>query len=60
MTEDIKAIADAGATGAAAGAVFGFLPDVAAALSILWLSIRIYEWARLRIFKLPPTNGGFE
>lgn len=56
MTEDIKTIADVGATGSAFGSVFGILPDVAAFLSIIWLLIRIFEWMRVRLFKLPSSN----
>lgn len=56
MTEEIKAAADAGATAGAVGSVFGILPDVAAVLSIIWLTIRIYEWARVRLFKLPASE----
>jgi hypothetical protein len=53
MSYEVKAIADASATGAAAGAIIGALPDVAAILSITWLLIRIYEWLRVRLFNFP-------
>jgi hypothetical protein len=57
MTEDIKAVADMGATGTAFGSVVGILPDVAAVLSIIWVLIRIFEWARVRLFKYPPSQN---
>jgi hypothetical protein len=41
---------DMAALTGAAGAMFNVLPDVAAFLAIVWTSIRIYEWARVRIF----------
>lgn len=33
-----------------------WLPEVAALLAILWGFIRIYEWARVRIFGYPPDG----
>lgn len=50
MTE--KDFGDVMAGAGAFGTVLGYLPDVAAALAIIWTLIRIYEWARVRIFKL--------
>ncbi|MGQ0565594.1 MAG: hypothetical protein ACT4OK_11055 [Gemmobacter sp.] len=32
------------------GTVMGYLPEVSAVLAIIWTVIRIYEWARVRIF----------
>ena len=43
---------DLAALGGAFGSAFGYLPQVAALLAIIWTGIRIYEWARFRIFKL--------
>lgn len=57
MTEDFKNLADAGMTTTAFGSVLGYLPEIAACLSILWACIRIYEWMRVRLFKYPPSNG---
>lgn len=47
-----KDIGDAAAGLSALGAVAGWLPEVAALLAIIWTGIRIYEWSRVRIFKL--------
>ena len=33
-----------------------WLPEVAALLAIIWGIIRIYEWARVRIFGYPPDG----
>lgn len=40
----------------ALGAYTQHIPEVAALLAIIWTLIRIYEWARVRIFKLPPDG----
>ena len=50
MTE--RDVGDMAAGAGAFGAVLGWLPEAAAFLAIVWTSIRIYEWARVRIFKL--------
>lgn len=47
-----KDVGDAFAGLGALGAVVGWLPEIAAFLAIVWTLIRIYEWARVRIFKL--------
>ncbi len=52
----IKAITDAADVVAGAvvvGALAKWLPPIAAFLSIVWLLIRIGEWARVRIWKMP-------
>ncbi len=36
------------------GSLAQWLPPIAAFLSIIWLVIRIGEWARVRIWKRPP------
>lgn len=33
-----------------------WLPEIAALLAIIWGIIRIYEWARVRIFGYPPDG----
>lgn len=33
------------------GAVLDYMPEIAAALGILWYIIRMFEWARVAIFK---------
>ncbi len=35
------------------GALAKWLPPIAAFLSIVWLLIRIYEWARVAVWRLP-------
>ncbi len=53
----IKAIADAVDVTAGLlviGALAKWLPPIAAFLSIIWLVIRIGEWARVAIWNRPP------
>lgn len=38
------------------GTVSELLPPIAAVLAIVWTLIRIYEWARVRLFNKPPTK----
>lgn len=45
-------LGDVAAGISAFGTVMGYLPEIAAVLAIIWTLIRIYEWARVRIFKL--------
>ncbi|MGH0000113.1 hypothetical protein ACQU0X_08535 [Pseudovibrio ascidiaceicola] len=45
-----KDVADAAAITSAFGSVFQFLPEIAALFAIAWTAIRIYEWARVRLF----------
>ena len=45
-------VGDLAAGAGAFGTVVGWLPEVAALLAIIWTLIRIYEWARVRIFKV--------
>lgn len=58
MTEDLKAVADATAGGVGFGAFVGILPEISAVLSILWLLTRLYEWSRVRLFRLTPPPKG--
>lgn len=46
-----KDVGDIAAGSTVLGSVFGWLPEVAAVLAIIWTGIRIYEWSRVRIFK---------
>jgi hypothetical protein len=52
MSDNIKNVGDAAAGGGAWVAIFGWLPDllaaVAAILSIIWTAIRIWTWWRAR------------
>lgn len=41
----------------AMGAFMDWLPTVAAFLAAIWTAIRIYEWARVRIFKIEKINN---
>lgn len=43
-------VGDVAAVTSAFGSVFQFLPEIAALFAIIWTAIRIYEWARVRIF----------
>jgi hypothetical protein len=55
----MKDIMDVAAIAGAAGSLMSYLPTIAALLAIIWTLIRIYEWARVRIWKVPP-EGKFE
>jgi hypothetical protein len=46
MTEHTKFVIDLSSLVVAWGAVLSYLPDVAAALSIIWTLMRFYEWLR--------------
>ena len=43
MQQEVKSIADAVAVSGGVASLAGWLPDVAALVTILWLSIRIWE-----------------
>ena len=51
---DGKDVGDIAAGSTVLGSVFGYLPELAAVLAIIWTLIRIYEWARVRIFNKQP------
>lgn len=53
---DTRDAGDIAAGSGAMGAYLGYLPEVAAVLAIIWTLIRIYEWARVRIFKMEPEE----
>jgi len=46
FTHVAKIVADLGAVSVTAAALMQWLPPISAALSIIWLSIQIYEWAK--------------
>ena len=48
---------DIAAASLAVGTLAEILPPIAAALAIIWTLIRIYEWARVAIWKRPPRKG---
>lgn len=48
MQEHVKTAVDAVSFGVAASTVMQWLPAVAALFSIIWTSIRIFEWAKRR------------
>ena len=49
-------VGDVFAVFGAFGAVIGWMPEIAAFLAIIWTLIRIYEWARVRIFNIDPEE----
>lgn len=51
---DMKDTGDLIAGSTVIATMAGWLPSVAAILAIVWTGIRIYEWARVRIWKKPP------
>lgn len=48
VIENVKQAADAGAAAATGLAWFGYLPEVAAGLAILWYLLRLWEWIRAK------------
>ena len=44
ISQEIKTVGDVLAAGTAFGAVLGWLPPIAAALSIVWLLMQIWSW----------------
>lgn len=50
-------VTDIAAGSAALAAYLSYLPEVAVVLTIIWTLIRIYEWARVRIFHRPTDAG---
>jgi hypothetical protein len=48
MGENVKHAADATAAVAAFGALVQFLPPLASLLTIIWMSLRIYDWFEAR------------
>ena len=50
LIADVTDVA-AGAVGLAA--LVKWLPPIAAAFTILWVIIRIFEWARVAIWRMP-------
>ncbi len=57
MNETTKTVIDGASVITALGTFTSLLPELAALLAVIWTLIRIYEWARVRIFKKPPTDG---
>jgi hypothetical protein len=43
-TESVQHVGDAAAGGIALATVLKWLPEVAAALSVIWMIMRIYDW----------------
>ena len=41
---NLKEMLDVGSLGVAISTIFGWLPSVAALLTIVWYLIRLYEW----------------
>ena len=46
-----KQSANVGAVTIAGGSLFGYLPPIAAGLSIIWISLQIFEWVENRLKK---------
>lgn len=46
-------VGDAASVAVIIGALSEVLPPIAALLAIIWTGIRIYEWARVRLFNKP-------
>lgn len=57
LSENIRDIGDVMAGATAFGTVINALPEIAAVLAIIWTMIRIYEWARIRIFRIKEEPG---
>ena len=54
--ENVKDALDLAAGGVTIGALTDMLPEIAAFFAIVWTGIRIYEWARVRIWKKEPIQ----
>ena len=50
MTDETKLVLDLSAVGAAGGAVLSVLPDIAAAFTVIWLGLRIWESETVKRF----------
>lgn len=50
MNREFKDLGDAVSGLVTVGAILELLPAIAALLAIIWTVIRIYEWARYRLF----------
>lgn len=48
MGENVKHVADATAAVAAFGAMVQILPPLASLLTIIWMSLRIFDWVEAR------------
>jgi len=49
-------IADVTAGAVAFSTMAKWLPPIAAAFTVLWIAIRVYEWARVVVWKHPPRR----
>lgn len=49
--DHFKDAVDVVALSTTAATILGMLPHIASALSIIWMVIRLYEWAERRFFK---------
>ena len=57
---DAKDVGDWLSVSVVIGSLAELLPSIAAILAIIWTGIRIYEWARVRLFgKDAATKGDF-
>lgn len=54
LSEAFKHIADGVSLIVALGALVELLPALAAAMSIIWTGIRIYEWAAAKFWRPKP------
>lgn len=49
LGDNVKHIADGVAVAAAFGTLVQFLPPLASLLTIVWMSLRIYDWVEARL-----------
>ena len=49
LGDNVKHIADGLAVAAAFGTLVQFLPPLASLLTIVWMSLRIYDWVEARL-----------
>ena len=49
LGDNVKHIADGIAAAAAFGTLLQFLPPLASLLTIVWMSLRIYDWFEARL-----------
>ncbi|MBD3754233.1 MAG: hypothetical protein IE937_01160 [Gammaproteobacteria bacterium] len=55
-----KDVMDVAAASTAVASTFNWMPKLAAFLAVVWTLIRIYEWARFRIFGITDDKGQFK
>lgn len=56
ISNDAKVLMDGVSLGTVISTLFGWLPHVAAMLTIIWTTLRIYEWFEARQARKPAVR----